>query len=119
MQFGVVALWLLLLVPILGLVTLLLWLFLMWKAYSGERYELPVVAEFAKKLAYYREKLAMEELLGSVARAATTEEAERKAADKAERDDLRSRLEKLEAKPSKPDHEAAPKGPDDDHDFQL
>ena len=39
--------------------------------------------EFAKKLAYYRDKLAMEELLGSVAKSATTEEAERKAYDEA------------------------------------
>jgi peptidyl-prolyl cis-trans isomerase C len=39
--------------------------------------------EFARKLAYYRDKLAMEELLGSVAKAATTEEAERKAYDEA------------------------------------
>jgi peptidyl-prolyl cis-trans isomerase C len=39
--------------------------------------------EFAKKLAYYRDKLAMEELLGSVAKAATTDEAEHKAYDEA------------------------------------
>jgi peptidyl-prolyl cis-trans isomerase C len=39
--------------------------------------------EFARRLAYYRDKLAMEELLGSVAKAATTEEAERKAYDEA------------------------------------
>ncbi len=39
--------------------------------------------DFAKKLAYYRDKLAMEELLGSVAKAATTEENERKAYDEA------------------------------------
>ena len=39
--------------------------------------------EFARKLAYYRDKLAMGELLSSVARAATTEEAERKAYDEA------------------------------------
>jgi len=39
--------------------------------------------EFAKKLAYYRDKLAMEEMLGSVAKAATTEDAERKAYDEA------------------------------------
>jgi peptidyl-prolyl cis-trans isomerase C len=39
--------------------------------------------EFAKKLAYYRDKLAMEELLGSVAKAATTEDAEHKAYDEA------------------------------------
>src|SRR5271167_939117 len=39
--------------------------------------------EFERKLAYYREKLAMEQLLGSVGKAATTEEAERKAYDDA------------------------------------
>jgi peptidyl-prolyl cis-trans isomerase C len=39
--------------------------------------------DFAKKLAYYRDKLAMEELLGSVAKAASTEENERKAYDDA------------------------------------
>jgi peptidyl-prolyl cis-trans isomerase C len=39
--------------------------------------------EFARKLAYYRDKLAMEQLLASVAKAATTEEAERKAYDEA------------------------------------
>jgi len=39
--------------------------------------------EFARKMAYYRDKLAMEQLLGSVAKAATTEEAERKAYDEA------------------------------------
>ena len=38
--------------------------------------------EFARKLAYYHDKLAMEQLLG-VAKAATTEEAERKAYDDA------------------------------------
>ena len=44
------------------------------------------------------------------------EEAERKAADKTERDELRSRLEKLEAKRDKPDHAAEPDG--DDHAFE-
>ena len=39
--------------------------------------------EFERKLAYYREKLAMEQLLSSVGKAATTEEAERKAYDDA------------------------------------
>ena len=39
--------------------------------------------EFARKLAYYRDKLAMGELLSNVAKAATTEEAERKAYDEA------------------------------------
>ena len=39
--------------------------------------------EFARKMAYYRDKLAMEQLLGSVAKAATTDEAERKAYEEA------------------------------------
>jgi peptidyl-prolyl cis-trans isomerase C len=39
--------------------------------------------EYAKKLAYYRDKLAMEQLLGSVAKAASTDEAEHKAYDEA------------------------------------
>ncbi len=39
--------------------------------------------EFARKLAYYRDKLSMEELLTSVAKAATTDEAEHKAYDEA------------------------------------
>jgi len=39
--------------------------------------------EFERKLAYYRDKLAMEQLLSSVGKAATTEEAERKAYDEA------------------------------------
>ncbi len=39
--------------------------------------------EFARKLAYYRDKLAMEQLLASVAKSATTEDAERKAYDEA------------------------------------
>jgi len=38
---------------------------------------------FARRLAYYRDKLAMEELLAGVAKAATTEEAERKAYEEA------------------------------------
>jgi hypothetical protein len=47
------------------------------------------------------------------------EQADKERADKAERDDLRTRLEALEKKPAKPDHEAAPKTDDDDHDFVL
>ncbi len=39
--------------------------------------------EFARKLAYYHDKLAMESLLGSVAKGATTDEAEHKAYDDA------------------------------------
>ena len=52
-------------------------------ARKAEADKLDQTQEFAKKLAYYRDKLAMEELLGSVAKAATTEEAERKAYDEA------------------------------------
>jgi peptidyl-prolyl cis-trans isomerase C len=40
-------------------------------------------AEFARRLAYYHDKLAMEALLGKVAVAATTDEAEHKAYDEA------------------------------------
>jgi peptidyl-prolyl cis-trans isomerase C len=40
-------------------------------------------ADFARRLAYYHDKLAMEGLLTNVARSATTEEAERKAYDEA------------------------------------
>ena len=36
-------------------------------------------ADFARRLAYYHDKLAMESLLSSVAKSATTEDAERKA----------------------------------------
>ena len=52
-------------------------------AKKAEADKLDQSPEFAKKLAYYRDKLAMEQLLGSVAKAATTEEAERKAYDEA------------------------------------
>ena len=52
-------------------------------ARKAEADKLDQTPDFAKKLAYYRDKLAMEELLGSVAKAATTEEAERKAYDEA------------------------------------
>ncbi len=48
-------------------------------AKKAQAQKLDETPEFAKKLAYYRDKLAMEQLLGSVAKAATTEEAERKA----------------------------------------
>ncbi len=40
----------LLLLPLLGLVTFLVWLFSMYKAYNGEMHELPVVGKFAKTL---------------------------------------------------------------------
>ena len=52
-------------------------------ARKAEADKLDQSPEFAKKLAYYRDKLAMEQLLGSVAKAATTEEAEHKAYDEA------------------------------------
>ena len=52
-------------------------------AKKAEADKLNQTPEFERKLAYYREKLAMEELLGSVAKAATTEDAERKAYDEA------------------------------------
>ncbi len=48
-------------------------------AKKAQAQKLDETPDFAKKLAYYRDKLAMEEFLGSVAKAATTEEAERKA----------------------------------------
>lgn len=45
------------------------------------------------------------------------EQADKERADKAERDDLRARLEKLETKgPAKPKDEEKPDGPD--HDFE-
>ena len=52
-------------------------------AAKAEADKLDQTPEFARKLAYYHDKLAMEELLGSVAKTATTEEAERKAYDEA------------------------------------
>ncbi len=52
-------------------------------AKKAEADKLDQSPDFARKLAYYRDKLAMEELLGSVAKFATTEDAERKAYDEA------------------------------------
>src|SRR5271170_2962857 len=52
-------------------------------AKKAEADKLTTTPEFERKLTYYRDKLAMEQLLGSVAKAATTEEAERKAYDEA------------------------------------
>jgi len=52
-------------------------------ARKAEADKLDQTPGFAKKLAYYRDELAKEELLSSVAKAATTEEAERKAYDEA------------------------------------
>ena len=56
-------------------------------AKKAEADKLTGTPEFERKLAYYRDKLAMEQLLGSVAKAATTEEAERKAYDEAAKAD--------------------------------
>src|SRR5277367_2662924 len=52
-------------------------------AKKAEADKLTSSPEFERKLTYYRDKLAMEQLLGSVGKAATTEEAERKAYDAA------------------------------------
>lgn len=38
-----------LLSPLLGLLGLILWLLLMYKAYKGERYKLPFAGDFAEK----------------------------------------------------------------------
>lgn len=35
--------------PLIGLVSFILWLVLMWKAYSGEKYKLPYVGDLAEK----------------------------------------------------------------------
>jgi len=52
-------------------------------AKKAEADKLTDTPDFQRKMTYYRDKLAMEQLLGSVAKAATTEEAERKAYDEA------------------------------------
>ena len=52
-------------------------------AKKAEADKLTDTPEFARKLDYYRDKLAMEQLLNSVAKAATTDEAEHKAYDEA------------------------------------
>ena len=52
-------------------------------AKKAEADKLDQTPEFAREFAFYRDKLAMKEVLGSVAKAATTEEAERKVYDKA------------------------------------
>ena len=52
-------------------------------AKQAEADKLDANADFARRLAYYHDKLAMETLLTSVAKSATTEEAERKAYDEA------------------------------------
>jgi uncharacterized membrane protein len=35
--------------PLIGILSLILWLILMFKAYQGEMYKLPVVGDFAEK----------------------------------------------------------------------
>jgi uncharacterized membrane protein len=35
--------------PLIGLLSLILWLILMFKAYQGEMYKLPIVGDFAEK----------------------------------------------------------------------
>jgi peptidyl-prolyl cis-trans isomerase C len=52
-------------------------------AKKAEADKLDVGADFTRRLAYYHDKLAMEALLTSVAKAATTDEAEHKAYDEA------------------------------------
>ncbi len=52
-------------------------------AKKAEADKLTSSPEFERRMGYYREKLAMEELLNSVGKAAATEEAERKAYDEA------------------------------------
>jgi peptidyl-prolyl cis-trans isomerase C len=52
-------------------------------AKKAEADKLDQTPEFAREFAFYRDKLAMKEVLGSVAKAATTEEAERKVYDEA------------------------------------
>lgn len=38
-----------LLVPIVSAATLILYVFLMWKAYNGEKFELPIIGKIAKE----------------------------------------------------------------------
>ena len=35
--------------PLISIIALILWLFLMYKAFKGERYKLPTVGDFAEK----------------------------------------------------------------------
>jgi uncharacterized membrane protein len=35
--------------PLLSILTLILWLFLMYKAFKGDRYKLPIVGDFAEQ----------------------------------------------------------------------
>ena len=46
--FGMIPLINLVISPLIGLLTLILWLLLMYKAYKGEKYKLPVVGDFAE-----------------------------------------------------------------------
>jgi len=39
----------LMLLPLIYLIEVILWIFLMYKAYKGEKYKLPVVGDFAEK----------------------------------------------------------------------
>ena len=52
-------------------------------AKKAEADKLDQTPKFARELAFYHDRIAMKELLGSVAKAATTEEAERKVYDEA------------------------------------
>ncbi|MDY6959231.1 MAG: DUF4870 domain-containing protein [Halobacteriota archaeon] len=36
--------------PFIGLLSVLLWLLLMWRAYQGARYKLPIAGDFAESL---------------------------------------------------------------------
>ena len=38
-----------LLVPVVSIATFVLYLYLMWKAYNGEEYEIPVLGKFARE----------------------------------------------------------------------
>jgi uncharacterized membrane protein len=37
------------LMPVVGIIALILWIFCMWKAYQGEYFKLPVAGEIAEK----------------------------------------------------------------------
>lgn len=39
----------LLLVPVVGLISLILWLFLMYQAFTGKKFKLPVIGDMAEK----------------------------------------------------------------------
>ncbi len=46
--FGLIPFINLVISPLIGLIALILWLLLMYKAYKGEKYKLPVVGDFAE-----------------------------------------------------------------------